>query len=275
MKYFIDTEFNEDFHKPLFGKRRHFIDLISIGIVDESGHEYYAVSKDFDLKAVWNKYDLNYGSGDQRNLPPKKVYWLRENVLKPIFKELHNRFVHEEDYKGSVNMKFTCDNLKYLILKYGKSNKQVATEIMLFVWADTWSEWMGSSDEFFERGKKYGWDTEPIEFYGYYADYDWVLFCSLFGKMIDLPHDFPMYCRDLKQMLDEKVVYHSNGVRNALANGAYPIPEHELKPANKYFSELLGDYKNSPEYPKQTNEHNALTDAKWNKELFDFINNIK
>ena len=35
MKYFFDTEFIEGFHKPLFGKRRHHIDLISIGIVDE------------------------------------------------------------------------------------------------------------------------------------------------------------------------------------------------------------------------------------------------
>lgn len=32
MKYFLDTEFIEGFHKPLFGKRRHFIDLISIAI---------------------------------------------------------------------------------------------------------------------------------------------------------------------------------------------------------------------------------------------------
>ncbi len=44
---------------------------------------------------------------------------------------------------------------------------------------------------------------EP-EIYGYYADYDWVLLCSLFGRMIDLPKGFPMYCIDLKQIIDEK-----------------------------------------------------------------------
>lgn len=27
-------------------------------------------------------------------------------------------------------------------------------------------------------------------------------------------------------------------------------------------------------YPKQTNEHNALADAKWNFELYKFLNNI-
>jgi len=30
----------------------------------------------------------------------------------------------------------------------------------------------------------------------------------------------------------------------------------------------------SPNYPKQTNEHNALADAKWNYELYKFLNNL-
>jgi len=40
------------------------------------------------------------------------------------------------------------------------------------------------------------------EFWGYYCDYDWVVFCWLFGSMMDLPKGFPMYCRDLKQLCD-------------------------------------------------------------------------
>ncbi len=40
---------------------------------------------------------------------------------------------------------------------------------------------------------------EPV-FWGYYADYDWVLFCWLFGSMVDLPEGFPMFCLDLKQL---------------------------------------------------------------------------
>jgi hypothetical protein len=44
-------------------------------------------------------------------------------------------------------------------------------------------------------------DDKP-EFWGYYADYDWVAFCQLFGRMIDLPKHFPKYCRDLKQVAD-------------------------------------------------------------------------
>lgn len=46
-----------------------------------------------------------------------------------------------------------------------------------------------------------GEDKSP-EFWAYYADYDWVVFCWLFGAMIDLPKGWPMYCRDLKQEAD-------------------------------------------------------------------------
>lgn len=42
---------------------------------------------------------------------------------------------------------------------------------------------------------------EKPELWAYYADYDWVLLCQLFGKMIDLPEGWPMWCRDLKQYI--------------------------------------------------------------------------
>lgn len=42
------------------------------------------------------------------------------------------------------------------------------------------------------------------EFWAYFADYDWVVMCQLFGRMIDLPATWPMYCRDLKQLADER-----------------------------------------------------------------------
>jgi hypothetical protein len=40
-------------------------------------------------------------------------------------------------------------------------------------------------------------------FWAYYADYDWIALCQLYGRMIDLPKGWPMYCRDFKQWLDE------------------------------------------------------------------------
>ncbi len=73
----------------------------------------------------------------------------------------------------------------------------------------------------------------PIEFWGYYADYDWVVLAQLFGTMMGLPNHFPKYCLDLKQL-----------------------------------SHMLG----GPRHPKQeTGEHNALADARWNKELYEFL----
>lgn len=45
-------------------------------------------------------------------------------------------------------------------------------------------------------------DHSP-EFWGYYCDYDWVVFCQLFGAMSELPGQFPMFCRDVKQLAEE------------------------------------------------------------------------
>jgi hypothetical protein len=74
--------------------------------------------------------------------------------------------------------------------------------------------------------------TKP-QLWAYYADYDWVALCQLFGLMIDLPKGFPMYCMDLKQ-----------------------------------WSVMLGD----PDHPKQASgEHDALADARWNRELYRFL----
>ena len=59
MKYFIDTEFLEGPQKGWFGKTtKPTIDLISVGIVCEDGREYYAISKDFNLKEAWNRCDV-------------------------------------------------------------------------------------------------------------------------------------------------------------------------------------------------------------------------
>ena len=79
---------------------------------------------------------------------------------------------------------------------------------------------------------------EGIEVYGYFADYDWVVLCSLFGRMIDLPKGFPMYCRDLKQMMDER------GLTKEWKKNACPDP---------------------------SNAHDALADAKWNFDLYHAI----
>lgn len=205
MKYFLDTEFIEGFNKPWFEKRRHFIDLISIGIVAEDGKEYYAISSQY-----------SYHDADD---------WVKENVILPLYLST----VH-----GDQRNIYTVENFHKW---FGKKNSTIAGELLKFF--GCWR------DQLFYRS------PDGIEVYGYYADYDWVLFCSLFGRMIDLPKGFPMYCRDLKQMFDEKQIPYLNS----------PDPE-------------CANFKTKKNYPKQSNEHNALADAKWNYELFKFIKSL-
>ena len=77
-----------------------------------------------------------------------------------------------------------------------------------------------------------------IKLYGYYSAYDHVVLCQIFGKMIDLPENMPMYTNDLKQYLD-----------------------------------YLGVDKNEVLSELQENEHDALCDAKWNLKLYNAIKN--
>ena len=78
--------------------------------------------------------------------------------------------------------------------------------------------------------------NEKPEFWAYYADYDWVVLCQLFGTMMDLPKGWPMYCRDIKQLCDD-----------------------------------LGN----PRLPKQhTEKHDSLNDAVWVKESYEFLMNL-
>jgi hypothetical protein len=251
MKYYIDTEFLEGTQKEKFPIRLfrketpNTIDLISIGIVAEDGREYYAISKDFNLEEAWNRFDLKETSPAKKYIGifEEKEYWIRENVLKPIFYEWKNKDINFHE------IKFTHKEFKKLLNKYGKTNKQIAEEVKEFVLLNKTTK--GSKTFYAEHNPIL---DKPIEFYAYYADYDWVAFCWLFGKMVDLPKGFPMYCNDLKQELDriQEVRFGTSLFNGKLAN----------------------DIKRLPNYPKQTNEHNALADAKWNKELHEFLNEL-
>lgn len=144
---------------------------------------------------------------------------------------------------------FNYKSIKKLINKYGKSNKQIAEEIKQFVYSngDT-SMHRKFTEEHLEVNK-----VSP-KFYGYYSAYDHVVLCWLFGKMNDLPNGFPMYTIDLKQELDRKVIDKSS---------KYAEDWHNIN--------IVNDLTN---YPKQIDEHNALADAKWNKELYEFLQSI-
>jgi hypothetical protein len=80
---------------------------------------------------------------------------------------------------ADVNMDFNRKTFEKLLLKHGKSNQEIAKEINDFVLVLMYSSTL-------------------------FGSYDWVAFCWLFGKMINLPKHLPRYCRDLKQILDDK-----------------------------------------------------------------------
>ena len=247
MNYYYDTEFLEGTQKTFFGKTKPTIDLISIGIVAEDGREYYAISKDFNLKEAWNRYDLK---PDIENGGMKKVYWIRENVLKPIFYELMGKDINFHNIDGL----FSYQKLKSLIKKYGKTNSQIAKEAQQFV---------------FENEI----DIDQVNLYGYYSAYDHVALCWLFGKMIDLPKGFPMYTRDLKHILDDKAMNSKITVRSK-DDG---FSERKCFIGDFYktkFNDMVNYIKDHKNYPAPYNEHNALADAQWNKALHEFIKSI-
>ena len=184
MKYFLDTEFIEGFHKPLFGKRRHFIDLISIGIVSEDGRGLYFISSEY-----------NYKDADP---------WVQKNVIIPAY---------TREISGDARNQIDASNFHKVV---GEPVSKIAKEIL---------KWIGNDLN--------------IQFYGYYADYDWVLFCSMFGRMIDLPKGFPMYCRDIKQMMDE-----------------------------------LGVDSSHPDCPIQRDTHIAIHDAEWNRQAYNWLQTL-
>ena len=126
----------------------------------------------------------------------KNDAWIYENVLMPLFMDDNN---FEEDG-------ITFENL----LTFSKDRNTIKQEILEFV------------------------GEHPV-FYGYYCDYDWIAFCQLFGKMIDLPKGFPMYMIDLKQIVDYFRL-HKDWLR-------YEVPTRI--------------------------EHNALIDARWNMRLYE------
>lgn len=272
MKFFLDTEFIEGTQKKTFlgftiGETKPTIDLISIGIVGEDGSEYYAVSKEFNLNEAWNRYDFY----DNDGLSTSKVYWLRENVLYKIFAEMYRQeypaewnFVYGNLGNFMGNMERNNCGLEFfkrLLETYGKTRKQIAKEVHDFCGKRNYN-----NDEYFTitNNKGMSFTNDAPEFYAYYCNYDWVVFCWLFGKMIDLPKGWPMYCNDIKQILDNKVKFYM------------PLQEKFFSEKPKSFSDALKRFKDHPDYPEQedSKKHHALEDARYDRDLYNFLNSL-
>lgn len=78
-------------------------------------------------------------------------------------------------------------------------------------------------------------DVSPLEFWAGWAAYDWVVFCWIFGDMIDLPDGYPYNCNDIIQWMNQ------------------------LRLTREFLP------------PDPENTHNALVDAQWVKEAYDAL----
>ena len=83
------------------------------------------------------------------------------------------------------------------------------------------------------------------DFWGDYCAYDWVVFCWLFGTMMDLPSGWPMYCNDIRPWYD---MIHQDHAELALKDFKDSV-------------EAIGDFGN----------HNALYDAHEVKKLYEYL----
>jgi hypothetical protein len=79
-------------------------------------------------------------------------------------------------------------------------------------------------------------DPSPI-FWAWYGAYDWVALSQLFGRMLDVPNNWPHFVMDVKQL--------------AIGRGILGIPAQE------------------------TMKHHALNDAVWTKECYEYIMRAK
>ena len=125
MRYFFDTEFIED------GVT---IDFVSIGVVDEDGREFYAVSTEFN--------------------PTKAIPWVRRNVLEKLPAPADPAW---------------------------RSRERIRRDLLAFL-------------------------TDPgeeFELWAWYAAYDHVALCQLWGPMPALPRAIPRYTKDLRQLWDD------------------------------------------------------------------------
>lgn len=113
---------------------------------------------------------------------------------------------------------------------WGKANEWVLTHVKPFLDPQKYS--LSKPTIVSEIHKFVG---EKPEFWAYFADYDWVLMCQLFGNMTDLPSDWPKYCLDIKQFM-----WHLGYERSDI-----PIDNQ--------------------------NHHLAIADARWNLQVFTYL----
>lgn len=141
---------------------------------------------------------------------------------------------------------------------------------------------------------------DPPEFYMNYGATDFVVFYSLFGRLIDKPAWFPWHYNELQQMLEEKLkiwpleahiapvettvmpIFYKNTEIKHICHNENPTPDNPIDIRERMFGprenfpmnlrkELIKQY---PGYPSESNTHIAIYDARWNKKFYEFIEKL-
>lgn len=230
-----------------FIERSGSIKLISIGLVDESGkNKYYAISSEFnsDTASDWVKDNV--------------IHKLEKDIIRKTEEEIKKEIISYIEYTNNCKY-FEQEGKKYFAKEIKNINKDDNGFTLSYI----------------------PLEENEIEFWAYFADYDWVVFCWLFGTMMDLPKGMPMYCKDLKQemdILDLPKELKPSQRRIDYEKSEKWIDEEVIKEEaklilNTRFNGLTKEIfiKKKRESKKYgsfiTDSHNALVDASWNRLL--------
>jgi len=136
--------------------------------------------------------------------------WIRDNVLTTMFSQPTN---------GSYK------RYKELLASYGKSREIIRNDIT----------------DFISREKLVTQRNVDAQFIAYYGAYDWVLFCQLFGGLMNLPKGYAYHYIDLRALFDVVGVTKDQVKKNV---------------------------------PQKTGKHNPLVDCEWNKEVHQYLRDM-
>lgn len=177
MRIYVDSEFIDTGTS---------IDLISIGMVKESGEELYCVTNDRDV--------IRRAIEDD---------WLRENVIPslPVRIKRSASLDLEAGVMGEFRWGFDWDE-KHPDAERVADRYQIMRSVRAFVLT-----------------------TPKPELWAWYGAYDHVAIAQLFGRMHDLPDGFPMCTFDLKQehvrLGSPRLSRQKEGNHNALADARH------------------------------------------------------
>lgn len=118
---------------------------------------------------------------------------------------LDTEFIEAPGVLDLISIGIVCDDGRefYAVSnEFNPDNASAWVRAYVFPHLKAWETWKSRAD--IAKGILDFIGEDAPEFWAYYADYDWVALCWLFGSMIDLPKGWPMSCMDLKQSMVER-----------------------------------------------------------------------